>query len=308
MYHVVLHFISCSESYTFMYLHVLVCTVYGTYIPVLVHQESIYLYIPGYTNWQCAAAAPLPTFDDLADTACDVLDLCRNRGLAVGPETKLIEIAMEERNCTRLEKLIARVNAKLQDGSVGASSASQGSAASAAIAPHYEPDTSSVAEPQNRIQTHNAAEHASLATFPAVPAYHVEQRQLQRNKRGPKPRPNILVTTADVSSSRPDSGRDCKHPALRNFAFDHGRVHLRNGTLYDITKQCSSRTQSRSLTAEYKKFMRFCFAHGKNTRRKSFAKAEVKVFDGQNFVICCEESERDPVHNASLKERKRWNS
>jgi hypothetical protein len=54
-------------------------------------------------------------------------------------------------------------------------------------------------------------------------------------------------------------------------------------------KQYSSRTQFRSLAGEYK--MRFCFAHGKNTRRKSFAKAEVKVFDGQNVVICCEESE-----------------
>ena len=32
----------CSESYTAMYLHVLVCTVYGTYILVLVH-PSIYL-------------------------------------------------------------------------------------------------------------------------------------------------------------------------------------------------------------------------------------------------------------------------
>ena len=72
MFHVVLHFVSCSESYTLMYLHVLVCTVYGTYIPVLVHQgicfphwnpqivhrriyayilsrKSIYQYIPGYT-------------------------------------------------------------------------------------------------------------------------------------------------------------------------------------------------------------------------------------------------------------------
>ncbi len=130
-------------------------------------------------------AAPLPTFDDLADTACDLLDRCRERGLTVGPETKLIEIAMEAQNCTRLEKLIARVKAKLQHGSVEASSASQGSAASVAIAPHhdsiYEPDTSSVAEPRNRLQTHNAAipapypairttpehyaEHASLATF-----------------------------------------------------------------------------------------------------------------------------------------------
>ena len=58
----------CSESYTAMYLHVLVCTVYGTYIPVLVHpsiyysqivqkrtyldilfRKSIYWYILGYT-------------------------------------------------------------------------------------------------------------------------------------------------------------------------------------------------------------------------------------------------------------------
>jgi hypothetical protein len=50
--------------------------------------------------------------------------------------------------------------------------------------------------------------------------------------------------------------------------------------------------------------MRFCFAHGKNTRRKSFAKAEVKVFDGQNVVICCEESERKPVHSASQKKER----
>jgi hypothetical protein len=71
-------------------------------------------------------------------------------------------------------------------------------------------------------------------------------------------------------------------------------------------KQCSSRTQSRSLAARYK--MRFCFAHGKNTRRKSFAKEEVKVFDGQNVVVCCEESERGPAHSASLEERKRSNS
>ena len=47
--------------------------------------------------------------------------------------------------------------------------------------------------------------------------------------------------------------------------------------------------------------MRFCSAHGKITRRKSFAKAEVKVFDSQNVVICWEESERDPVHSARRK-------
>ena len=50
--------------------------------------------------------------------------------------------------------------------------------------------------------------------------------------------------------------------------------------------------------------MRFCFAYGKNTGRKSFAKVEVKVFGGQNVVICCVESERDPVLIASLEERK----
>ncbi len=53
------------------------------------------------------------------------------------------------------------------------------------------------------------------------------------------------------------------------------------------------------------KFMRFCFAYGKNTGRKSFAKVEVKVFGSRNVVICCVEYERDPVHIASLEERKR---
>ncbi len=152
-------------------------------------------------------AAPLPTFDDLADSALDVLDLCRNMGLAVGPETKLIELAMEERNSTRLEKLIARVKAKLQNSRLDTSSASQGSAASAAIAPHHD----SIYEHQNRIQTHNAAipypamrtspehcaEHASLATFPALPAYPVPAYpiipMLPKTTRGPKARPtNIL--------------------------------------------------------------------------------------------------------------------
>ena len=192
-------------------------------------------------------AAPQQSFDDLADTACDLLDLCRNSGLEVGPESKMIELAIGAQNYTRLEKLIARVNAKRsqpQHGSVDASTASHGSAAYAAR--HSEPDTSSVAEPQFRIQTHNAtipairttpehyAERASLASFPAVPAYHVEPR----NRRGPKPslpRPSILVTTADVSSSRPDCGRDCKYPALRKFVFEQGLFALENGTLNDIT-------------------------------------------------------------------------
>jgi hypothetical protein len=198
-------------------------------------------------------AAQLPTFDDLADTACDLLDLCRRSGLSgleVGPETKMIELAIEERNYTRLEKLIARINAKLQHGSVGASSAPQESAASAAIARHSEPDTSSVAEPQYRIQTHNAT-LLPLATYPTIPApypairtnpeHYAEHASLAtayhvapKNRRGPKPRPNILVTTAGVSSSRPYS-TSCKYAALRQFAFDHGRMHLRNGSLHLIT-------------------------------------------------------------------------
>jgi hypothetical protein len=176
-----------------------------------------------------AAPLAIPTFDDLADSALDVLELCRRQGLLVGPETALIEMAMKERNCARLEKLIARVNAKLQADSVEASSASQGSAASAAIAPHYEPDTSSP-----HLMAHyepDTSSVASLATFPAVPAYHVEPR----NRRGPKPRPHIQVATACVSSSRPDSGRDCKYPALRKFVYEQGLEHLKSGTLNDIT-------------------------------------------------------------------------
>jgi hypothetical protein len=38
-------------------------------------------------------SAPLP-FDDLADNACDLLDLCHRSGLEVGPETKMIELAI----------------------------------------------------------------------------------------------------------------------------------------------------------------------------------------------------------------------
>jgi hypothetical protein len=101
-------------------------------------------------------SAPLPTRDDLMDNACDLLDLCRRSGLEVGPETEMIRLAIAEQNYTRLEKLIARVNTKIQDGSA---------AASAAIVRHSEPDTSSVAEPQNRIQTQNAA---IPAPYPAI--------------------------------------------------------------------------------------------------------------------------------------------
>jgi hypothetical protein len=115
-------------------------------------------------------AAPPPTLDDLMDSACNRLELCRDRGIAVGPETIMIEKAMNEGNTARLENLIARLEARLRKhdaGSVGASSVSQ---VSAAIERPIEPNTSSVAESQTRIQTHDA-DLRSLATFPANPEY-----------------------------------------------------------------------------------------------------------------------------------------
>ncbi len=121
-----------------------------------------------------AVPPPAPLcIDDLMDSACEWLDLCRDRGLEIGPETRMIEKAFEERNSSRLQKLIARVEAKLQKidaASVGASSASL-VPVSAAIERQIEPDTFSGVEFQNRIQTHNA-DQASFATFPAVPEYH----------------------------------------------------------------------------------------------------------------------------------------
>ncbi len=155
-------------------------------------------------------AAPPPALDDLMDSACDRLDLCRDRGIDIGPEARMIEIAIAERNSARLEKLIARVEAKLQKfnaTSVGASSAPP---VSAAIERQIESDTSSVAESQNRIQTHNA-DIASLATLPAILEYHGPPK----TKRGRRPR--ILVTTAgdpvSVSSSHSYSSTS-KHEAF----------------------------------------------------------------------------------------------
>ncbi len=52
--------------------------------------------------------------NDLMDSACDCLDLCRDRGVEIGPDIIMIEKAMNERNSARLEKLIAGVEAKLK--------------------------------------------------------------------------------------------------------------------------------------------------------------------------------------------------
>jgi hypothetical protein len=73
-----------------------------------------------------------PILDNLMGTACHLLDSCRDRGIDIGPEKIMIERAMNEGNSARLETLIARIKAKIQKSdaaSVGASSASQGSAA-----------------------------------------------------------------------------------------------------------------------------------------------------------------------------------
>jgi hypothetical protein len=70
----------------------------------------------------------------------------------------------------------------------------------------------------------------------------------------------------------------------------------------------AARERSRAHSPQNTKINALLHCTWQNTGRKSFAKVEVKVFDGQNVVICCEESERDPVQSASLEERKRSNS
>ncbi len=110
-------------------------------------------------------AAPPPTLDDLMDSACDRLELCRDRGIDIGPKKIMIERAMNEGNLSRLENLIAHLEARLRKhdaGSVGASSMSQ---VSAAIERPIEPDTSSVAESQNRIQFDSNSHYRPTFSF-----------------------------------------------------------------------------------------------------------------------------------------------
>jgi hypothetical protein len=170
------------------------------------------------------APPPAPTcIDDLIDSACDVLDLSRVRGLNNDLERKMIEKVFEERNSSRLQTLVARVEAKFENQNHGVASvcASSASPLSAAIAPA----ASSEPEFQNHIQTHNS-DLASLAVFAAVSEY----RGPPKTRRGPKPR--IVVTTADgtVSSSR--SGLSTyKHEEFQQFAFANGKRHLAENRL-----------------------------------------------------------------------------
>ena len=195
-----------------------------------------------------------PTLDDLMDNACDLLDSCRDRGIDIGPEAKMLEIAIEARNSARLEKLIARITAKIQKSdaaSIGASSASLGSAAIEPYTSHslgsaaIEPYTSSVAaESPNSIPTYNAG-LPSLATLPAIPCNSGIPTlpaipEFPRRRRGPKPRgPRIHLVTGGPSSPdcghEPSSSHSCKHEAFRLYAYTTGKRHQEEGRLGEIT-------------------------------------------------------------------------
>ncbi len=69
--------------------------------------------------------------DNLMDSACEYMELCRDRGLNNGLEInfliKMINKAFDERNSARLKQLIVCVQARIQKfdaASLGASSAS----------------------------------------------------------------------------------------------------------------------------------------------------------------------------------------
>ncbi len=102
--------------------------------------------------------------DTLMDSACECMELCRARGLNNDLELsfliKMINKAFDERNSARLQQLIARVQARIQQfdaASLGASSASPvQNSPEITIQPERAETTSSVAESQNRIGIPNA--------------------------------------------------------------------------------------------------------------------------------------------------------
>ncbi len=91
-----------------------------------------------------------------------------------------MERKFEERNSSRLQTLVARVEAKIRKHDVTSVCASPESAASAAIAPAASSDAAP--EFQNHVQTLNA-NLAFLAAFAAVSEY----RGPPKVKRDPKP-------------------------------------------------------------------------------------------------------------------------
>jgi hypothetical protein len=117
-----------------------------------------------------------PCIDDLMDSLCDVLKQARVRGITTLLEPKMIGKAFEEHNSSRLQTLLARVEAKIQYHDAASVCASTASPVSAAIAPAASSDP----EFQNHIQTH-IADLASLAAFAAVPEY----RGPPKTRRGP---------------------------------------------------------------------------------------------------------------------------
>jgi hypothetical protein len=88
------------------------------------------------------------------DSACDVLEQCRNhrrmRGLDMGLERKVIERAIDTSNSSRLQTLVARVEAKIRNHDAANVCASSASPVSAAITPA----ASSAAAPDSAGITH----------------------------------------------------------------------------------------------------------------------------------------------------------
>jgi hypothetical protein len=56
-----------------------------------------------------------PCINDLMDSACDVLEQARVRGIYTVLEPKMIEKALREGNLSRIQSLVARVEAKIRN-------------------------------------------------------------------------------------------------------------------------------------------------------------------------------------------------
>jgi hypothetical protein len=124
-----------------------------------------------------------------------------------------------------VQSLVARVEAKVRNHDADSVFASSASPVSAAITPA----ASSEPEFKNHIQTHNA-DLASLATFAAVPEYHVSPKT-----RGPRPRTAVTTSDGLVSvSSYLSSSSTSKHKDFRQLAFATGRRHLAENRLGEV--------------------------------------------------------------------------
>jgi hypothetical protein len=64
---------------------------------------------------EAAPPPAAPCINDLMDSACDVLEQARVRGIYTVLEPKMIEQAFEEGNLSRIQSLVARVEAKIRN-------------------------------------------------------------------------------------------------------------------------------------------------------------------------------------------------